>query len=142
MTNDPAGTPGNEDPQPPSYGAPDPQPPAYGAPPPAPSYGTPPPAYGAPQYGAPAGYGVPAQNNQKVTTALILGIVGIVTGLCCGILGVGLGIGAVVMANQAERDGLQGNVQAAKICGFVAIGIGALAFIGNLAFGLGGFFNN
>ena len=53
---------------PPAYGAP---PPAYGAPPPAygappPAYGAPPPAYpsappyGAPGYGAPAGYGYPA----------------------------------------------------------------------------------
>lgn len=201
MTNDPAGPPSGDDPQPPAYGAPppapssgtpgeDPQPPAYGAPPPAygapppapsygtpeqppapPQYGTPPPAYGAPQSGAPqygtpqygqpqygapqpgqpqygaqppyapAGYGVPAATNQKVTTALVLGIVGIVTGWCCGVLGVGLGIGAVVLASQAERDGVQANVTAAKVVGWVSIGIGALALGGSLVFGIGGFLN-
>lgn len=73
----------------PSYGE---QPPAYGQEPPAygqqPSYGIPhPPQYGQP-YAQPYGYGPPVYAPQppqhpKATTALILGIVGLVGGMTC-----------------------------------------------------------
>jgi hypothetical protein len=41
-----------------------------------------PPYGGQPSYGPPGGYGAPAQNHPRATTALILGILGII---CCSI---------------------------------------------------------
>ena len=149
----PAPSYGSPDAPPPAYGTPQPQQPQYGQPQYGqPQYGQQPPAYGQPAYGqpaygapppfAPSGYPVPAAGSQKVTTALVMGIIGIVTGWCCGVLGVGLGIGAVVLASQAEREGPQANLTAAKVCGWIAIGIGALGLGSNVLFGLGGFLNN
>jgi hypothetical protein len=85
---------------------------------------------------------VPGATDSKVKTALYLGIGGIVMALCCSIVGLGLGIASVVMAGQAEKQGLPGNAQQAKIVGFVALGLSVLSMIGGLAFGLGPIFNN
>jgi hypothetical protein len=80
------------DPQQPGYGSGDsggsyPPPGGYGGPPPGGGYGGPPPGggYGAPPPGggyppAPGGYGQPRQSHPRSTTALVLGIVGL---LCC-----------------------------------------------------------
>ncbi|MBI4944254.1 MAG: hypothetical protein HY830_26225, partial [Actinobacteria bacterium] len=90
--------------------------------------------------GAPGGYPAAAATDSKVKTALYLGIAGIVMALCCSIVGLGLGIASVVMATQAEKQGLPGNAQTAKIVGFVAIGLGALSLVGGLFLGLGNVF--
>ncbi|HET6153760.1 MAG TPA: DUF4190 domain-containing protein [Marmoricola sp.] len=82
-------TPAYGQPAPPAYGQPAPQyeQPQYGQP--APQYGQPAyGAYGQPTYGAPAygGYpGAPKPNHPQSTTAMVLGIVGLVGGLFCGI---------------------------------------------------------
>jgi hypothetical protein len=69
---------------------------SYG-PPPSGGYGPPPPGgYGQPQYG-----GMP-QNHGSATTALILGILSFV---CCGLLG----IPAYIIGKRAEREILASN---------------------------------
>ncbi len=57
-----------------------------------------------------------------------------------GITGILMLLASVVMATQAEKQGLPGNTQTAKIVGFVAIGLGALSLVGGLFLGLGNVF--
>lgn len=97
-----------------------PAPPAYGAPAPPPP---PPPAYGAPGYSAPAvpaGYGYAAPQNGTGTTALILGIVGL---LCCGLFtgipAIFLGRKGMALADSGQANN-RGVAQAGMILGIIA----------------------
>ena len=84
---DPSRTPGPGDEQPPQ---PQPYPNPY-EPVPPPSYGQPQPPYGQPTYGQPGyGYGgapgfAPAPDHPRATTALVLGLVGLVGTFACGL---------------------------------------------------------
>lgn len=144
---DPYGVPPQspEGPPPPPYGAPPPaygaaQPPAYGAPPP-PAYGAPPPqAYGPPQgYGPPQAYGpapgypaapVGQQTNGLAVAALVVGVIALVicwvpfVGALTGIVGLGLGIAALVRSSR-----LGGNGRGAAVAGTVLSGLALLAGI-------------
>jgi hypothetical protein len=92
------------------------QPPAAPPPPPAPA------AYGQPAAATP--YQMPRQSSGKATTAMVLGIVGLVA---CGIAG----IVAIVLGNQAknEIDASGGQLEgrgmalAGIIMGWIAVGI-------------------
>jgi hypothetical protein len=102
----------------------DPQQPGYGSgatggsyPPPG-GYGGPPPGGGYPP--APGGYGQPRQNHPRSTTALVLGIVGL---LCCSIAAPfawSIGKKAVreIDANPERYDG-RGAAQAGYILGII-----------------------
>lgn len=145
----------------PSYGTPPPS--GYQAPPP-PAAPNPPPQYGsATGYGPPTGYGGPAaqyspytsaadapgapgyggwytsnRDNGKGTGALIMGIVGVV--LCAvPLVGLGLGIGAIVMGSQGRRAAAGGTADnngaamAGFVLGIVAVVLGVVATISALA---------
>lgn len=75
-------------------------------------YAAPPPAYGSnpyelnpyqPAYGSAGPYGVPPASHPQSTTALVLGILGIVFGLSCGVGGF-LGIGGITMGRRARAE--------------------------------------
>jgi predicted Zn finger-like uncharacterized protein len=73
-------------------------------------------------------------------TVLTMGISSIVLALCCAIAGVGLGIGALTMANadlaKMERGEMDpsgmGSTRGGQICGIVGIVLGALNMIGGI----------
>lgn len=89
-TSDPQGTSGTSGL--PSYGSV--EPPAGDTPPPPGGY--PPPA--------PGGYGQqPPQNNTKALISMILGIVSVVLGLCCGVVALA-GIAAIVLGIIARKE--------------------------------------
>jgi hypothetical protein len=99
-----------------------PQPPVAPPPPPAPpAYGQQPVAYGQP---GPAAYQMPRQSSSKATTAMVLGIVGLVV---CQIVG----IVAIVLGNQAknEIDASGGQIEgrgmavAGIVMGWIAVGL-------------------
>lgn len=136
----------------PAYGTPPSS--GYAVPPPPPpvapvyqspetSYGTPPSSYspyvstppGAPGY---AGWYTSSRDNGKGTGALIMGILSIV--LCFGsLLGIGLGIGAVVMGSQGRRAAAAGTANnggvatAGFVLGIVGLVLSAFASLGYLA---------
>jgi hypothetical protein len=134
--SDPHGVP------PPTYGPP---PPTYGPPPP--TYGAPPPGYGA-GYGTapyPLPYGVPGYGppmypeppaHRNATTALILGIVGLVGGLSC-YLPILLAPFAWAMGRRAVREidashgqlGGRGQAQAGAVLGIIGTALLALAIV-------------
>jgi hypothetical protein len=95
---------------------------SYDAPPP------PPPQQGG--YGQPGGWQGPPQDHPRATTILILGIVSLV---CCG----PLGIVAWIMGNTAQREiaesggrlGGAGMVKAGKICGIIAVVLMVIAVV-------------
>ncbi|WP_156250750.1 DUF4190 domain-containing protein [Pseudactinotalea terrae] len=129
--------------------APPPPPP----PPSGPSYGTPP----AQQYGGPAqnyspylaqsrypgapGYGGwinSTRDNGKATGALVMGILSIV--LCFGsLLGIGLGVGAILMGNAGRRAADAGTADnrgvatAGLVLGCIGVGMSLLASLGYLS---------
>jgi hypothetical protein len=76
-----------------------PPPPGYGTPPPPPGYGTPPPP---PGYGGPGSAG-PARNSSKAVAALVIGIVSVLLGFCCAVLGL-VGIVAIVLGRSARKE--------------------------------------
>lgn len=151
---------GQQAPAAPQYGE---QAPQYGQQ--APQYGQPAPQYGqqAPQYGEQAQYGQPpaapqygqgygeqhgygqspfggptSEKNSLGTTALVLGIIGVLA-FWIPILAIGLGIAATVVgakAKNAVKQGLATNGGAAKagfILGIVAIVVGVLFWIATAA---------
>jgi hypothetical protein len=78
--------------------------------------------------------------NQKLpnaTTSLILGIISIVTCCCYGIIGLPLGIAAVVLANKAKKIYLEApenytnysNASTGKVLGIIGIILNALYLI-------------
>lgn len=90
----------------------------------------------------------------NATAILVLGIVSIVTCFCYGIIGLGIGIAALIMSNKAMREYEQNpsgytrqsynNVKAGKICaiiGTILSGLTILYFIWVIAF-LGGLSNS
>jgi len=124
-----------------SYGnPPPPDDPSGGQQPPAqPPYGQPP--YGQPPYGQPAYGGAAAPTHGPATTSLILGILSFV---CCGLLG----IPAYIIGRRAEREiaasggrlGGEGLAKAGWILGLVSIAlmvVGLLAFVLLFAAGTG-----
>ncbi|WP_052436782.1 hypothetical protein [Georgenia sp. SUBG003] len=121
--------------QAPQYGQ---QAPKYGQPPAAPQYGQ---GYGD-QYGyGQTAFGTPTSEKNSVgTTALVLGIVGIVVGLLLAVLGIALGIAAIMTGRKAKgfvAQGLATNGGAAKagvVCGIVAVVVGVLSWITNILF--------
>lgn len=73
----------------------------------------------------------------NATTVLVLGIISIVTSFCYGIVGIILGIIALVMAkkdlelykeNPEEYDGYS-NLNAGRICAIIGLSMGSLFFI-------------
>jgi hypothetical protein len=132
------------DPQQPGYGSGDsggsyPPPGGYGAPPPGGGYGGPPPGGGYPP--APGGYGQPRQNHPRSTTALVLGIVGL---LCCSIVApfawtIGKKAVREIDANPERYDG-RGAAQAGYILGIIGtvlLVIGLVVVV--LSIAVGGF---
>jgi len=77
------------------------------------------------------------QKLPNATTSLILGIVSIVTCCCYGIIGLPLGIAAVVLANKAKKIYLEApenytgysNANTVKILGIIGIILNALYLI-------------
>ncbi len=119
----------------PSYGAPAPGP-AYGYPPPGGQSGMPP----APGYPPYAAFAPPRPDHPQSNLALILGIVGLVTGFLCGLGFVlspfawGLGRNAVkeIQASQGRLGG-EGPAKAGMITGIIGtvfLAIGVLLLIG------------
>ena len=133
------GTPpsGYEAQQPSSYDAPQP-PPQHGSPT---GYGAPTASYspyvstpGAPGY---AGWYASSRDNGKGTGALVMGILSIV--LCFGsLLGLGLGIGAIVMGSQGRRAADAGTADnrgvamTGFVLGIVGVVLSAFASLGYL----------
>jgi hypothetical protein len=113
------------------YGAP---PPPYGTPP---GYGTAPypPPYGAPGYGPPV-YPPQPPAHRNATTALILGIVGLVGGLAC-YLPILLAPVAWAMGRRAVREidasygqlGGRGSAQAGAVLGIIGTALLVLAVV-------------
>jgi len=111
------------------------QQPGYGAP----GYGAP--GSGAPGYGQPAYYAAP--NHESATTALILGILGLVV---CPLV---LSIPAWVIGRRAMNEidasqgriGGRGNAKAGYVLGIVGTAMGALSLLLVLVFALGGAFS-
>ena len=105
------------------------------APPPPPGYppgGMPPPP-GTAGYPNPVAYGAPAQADQsgKATTSMWLGISSIALGLCCPLVGIGLGIAALVVGNKVNDPALLGKAKTGRICGIIGIVISIInAFVG------------
>jgi hypothetical protein len=94
---------------------------SYDAPPPPPPYGGNP--YGMQQQ--------PPRSSSKGTWALVCGILGIV---CCG----PLGIVAVIVGRQAQREGQPGGTaKAGEILGWIAIALMVLGIIFFLVFSVG-----
>lgn len=141
----------------PAYGTPPPS--AYDAPPapPTPSgYGSPSQQYGQPTYGGPStsyspylaaghvpgapgysGWYASSRDNGKGTGALIMGILSIV--LCFGsLLGIGLGIGAVIMGSQGRRAVAGGTADnggvatTGYVLGIIGIVLGVITSLGYL----------
>lgn len=139
----------------PGYGTPPPAPPgnpSYGTPPPGQGFGGPaarPPNYspytaasrytggppGAPGYG---GWIASSRDNGKGTGALVMGILSIV--LCFGsVLGIGLGIGAIVMGVQGRKAAQGGTADnsgvatAGLILGSIGVGLSLLSSLSYLA---------
>lgn len=123
----------------PGYGQPTYQQPGYGQPGTGDPYA--PPQYGTPPYppagGYPGGgYAVPGMppgqagaSNTQGLLAMIFGIASIPLGVCCGILGMGLGVAAVVLGNiglSKARQGAatnRGMALAGMICGAVGLAL-------------------
>lgn len=65
--------------------------------------------------------------DSDATVALIMGVVSIV--MCSSsILGIGLGILAIIMANKAKSQGsTSGNISAGQICGIIGICLSSIA---------------
>jgi len=138
----------------PAYGTPPPS--TYDVPPPPPTppgYGSPSQQYGQPTYGGPAGSyspylatgqvpGAPgwyasSRDNGKGTGALIMGILSIV--FCAGsLLGIGLGIGAVIMGSQGRRAVAGGTADnggvatTGYVLGIIGIVLSVIASLGYL----------
>lgn len=133
------------------YGTPPPAPsgaPSYGTPPPGQSFGGPvarPPHYspytsasrypGAPGYG---GWIASSRDNGKGTGALVMGILSIV--LCFGsLLGIGLGIGAIIMGVQGRRAAQAGTADNSGVAttglvlGSIGVGLSVLSSFSYLA---------
>ncbi|NJC70218.1 DUF4190 domain-containing protein [Planosporangium thailandense] len=131
---DPTAAPTGQQPeQPPQYQAPYP-PPASGEPYPTsgPGYpsATPYPIAG---YGAPTG--TPQQNNTQGLLAMIFGIVALPGALCCSIVGLGLGIAAVVLGRlgmkkaEAGQASNRGQALAGVICGAIGAVLAIVSII-------------
>lgn len=67
--------------------------------------------------------------DSDATVALVLGIISMV--MCSSsLLGIGLGIFAIVMANKAKKQGsTSGNIAAGQVCGIIGICLSGLATI-------------
>ncbi len=75
--------------------------------------------------------------DKRAKNAMIIGIVGIVCGLCCTYAGVILGIIGLVKANGLAKlpdlsADAQKNVKVAKICSIVAIAMSAVMIVINI----------
>lgn len=144
MTEQPGPTPPSpaDEPSSPAWGEAPPAPPAYGAPPAPPAYGAlpAPPAYGVPvAYQAPTG----TQTHQGGLWAMILGIVGLVSGVLAlptsGITALGmvcspvaLGLGLWSRKEIQQRPDLYSNggqATAGWIMGFIGVVLGLLALL-------------
>lgn len=82
------------------------------------SYEAPPP----PPYGSPYG-GTPAAKSNKPVWALVCGVLGL---LCCGLLG----IPAIILGKQAQREGQPGGMaKAGEILGYVDLALLVLSVV-------------
>lgn len=72
------------------------------------------------------------QSNGKATAALVLGIVSLL-GICVPILGIILGIIAIVMAGMAKKEGYtEGKQKAGLILGIIGIVVSIVMWIVNI----------
>lgn len=69
------------------------------------------------------------QTNVLAIISLVLGILAIVFGCCSGWLGILFGIGGIVCAIFANKQGQTGLAKGGLICSIVGIVIGAIIFI-------------
>ena len=73
----------------------------------------------------------------NATTVLVLGIISIPTSFCYGIIGIVLGIIAIVLSNRDLKlyrenpDGYTGmqNLNSGRICGIIGLSLGSLMFL-------------
>jgi len=80
----------------------------------------------------------------KATTAMVLGICGLVFSFCCGLIGLVCGILAIVFGNQAKQLIAQnpmwgadlGKAKSAVIMGWIAIGLSVLMTVIGIVFNL------
>lgn len=115
---------------PPGYGAPPPPPGGYGGAPPPPPVG-----YGGP----PPGYGGQPRNDSKAVTALVIGILSSVLGLCCGIFGL-VGIAAILLGRSSQKEIAmsggaltgEGMAKAGVILGIIGCAVGVIVTIVNI----------
>lgn len=102
---------------------------SYQAPPPG-GYGPPPGGFGPPPggFGQPMYGGVPAGNNSKATTSLILGIVSL---LCCQLAGIAAVIVGRRAKNEIRSSGQQGDglATAGIILGWISIALTVLSIL-------------
>lgn len=90
-----------------------------------------------------------AADSTRATTAMVLGIVGLVLCLTCiGPLAIGLAIPAIIIGRKASveavalqgRNNGQGSARAGVICGWITVGLSiALTVLYGVMFGLGAF---
>jgi hypothetical protein len=100
----------------------------------------------APPISVPGGYPV-ATSCAKASTAKTLGICALVFAVCCSIVGIVLGILAVVFGNQAQAQIAQNPAWASDLpkaksgvlMGWIAIGVGVVFFILGLLLNLSGY---
>ncbi len=85
---------------------------------------------------------LPKKQLPNATTVLVLGIISIVTSFCYGIIGIILGIIALVISkkdlqlyreNPDEYDGYQ-NLNTGRICAIVGLSVGCIFFLIFLAY--------
>ncbi len=77
------------------------------------------------------------ETDKRAKNAKIIGIIGIVCGLCCTYAGLALGIVGLVKALGLEKmpelsSEAQGNVKTAKICSIIAIAMSAVMIVINI----------
>ncbi len=74
----------------------------------------------------------------KATTAMVLGILSIVTScFVCGPIGIGLGIPAMIMGGKAMAAPNQGQAKAGKTCGIIGLIIGILTTVLSIIYIIG-----
>lgn len=97
---------------------------------PPPMWQGPPGSYGPPPGQGPGGYGYPTVQAHRGTAVLVLGILGIVACLICGIIAWVMGASDL----QAMRDGRmdrsgESNTRAGMICGMISVGLHVVGFL-------------
>jgi len=84
----------------------------------------------------PVGYAPPAYDfetarlTKEASSAMVFGIVALVTSvICCPLVGIGFGIAAIVKGRNARNAPNSGSALAGVICGSIAIALGVLSIV-------------